>query len=91
MTEYFVRVAILLPLIGGLAWGSLWLWKRSQSGFAFGPKSTRVVSVVDVVPLGAAGRLAVVAFGGRHLLVSVSKTGVSVLDSDVREASDARD
>ena len=30
MFEYILRLLILLPLVGGMAWGSLWLWKRVQ-------------------------------------------------------------
>ena len=32
MFEYILRLLILLPLVGGMAWGSLWLWKRVQMG-----------------------------------------------------------
>ena len=32
MFEYILRLLILLPIVGGMAWGSLWLWKRVQMG-----------------------------------------------------------
>ena len=30
MLEYILRLLILLPIVGGMAWGSLWLWKRGE-------------------------------------------------------------
>ena len=31
---YIIKLLILIPLVGGLAWGSLWLWRRAQPGMA---------------------------------------------------------
>ena len=41
MFEYILRLLILLPLVGGMAWGSLWLWKRVQMGTLQLPASPR--------------------------------------------------
>lgn len=80
MLEYFLRLAILLPLIGGLAWGSLWLWKRVQMGMPLtGPKQARSVEMVGVLPLGPGSKLAVVEFAGQQILISVSRNGVTRL------------
>ena len=32
MFEYLLRLFLLVPLVGGLAWGSFWLWRRVQLG-----------------------------------------------------------
>ena len=37
MLEYILRLLGRLPLVGGMAWGSLWLWKRVQMGVPLTP------------------------------------------------------
>ena len=81
MTEYFLRLLFLIPLVGGLAFGALWLWRKAQPGLTgAGGNRERLVKVVDAVPLGAAGRLAVVEFDGKRLLLAVSRNGVTRVD-----------
>jgi len=72
MTAYILRLLILLPLVAGMAFGALWLWRRVQPGMAFGSRE-RAVKVIDAVPMGAMGRLAVVEFSGKRYLVGVSR------------------
>ena len=78
MWTYILKLVILIPLVGGLAYGSLWLWRRVQPGMAFNQRA-RMVKLVDAIPLGAMGKLAVVDFAGKRLLLSVSRTGVTLL------------
>lgn len=79
MGEYILRLIILLPLIGGLAWASLWLWKRVQIGLPAMRTHERAVRVIDAVPLGTGSKLAVVRFDERNFLVAVSRTQVTLL------------
>lgn len=79
MGEYVLRLLVMLPLLGGLAWASLWLWKKVQLGLPQTHGRTRAVKVVDAVPMGTAGRLAVVEFAGRTLLVAASRQGITLL------------
>ncbi len=79
MLEYLLRLALLLPLVGGLAWASLWMWKRLQLGMPGQAAQTKNVRITEVVPLGLGSKLAVVEFAGRELLVSVSKTDVRLI------------
>lgn len=82
MLEYFLRLLILLPLVGGLAWGSLWLWKRVQMGVPLvggGAARPRAVEMVDVLPLGPGSKLAVVEFAGQRILLAVSRNGITRL------------
>jgi flagellar protein FliO/FliZ len=88
MWAYILKLVILIPLVGGLAFGSLWLWRRVQPGMAFTQRA-RMVKLVDAVPLGASGRLAVVDFGGKRLLLAVSRTGITLVSET--EAVDAPD
>ena len=81
MTEYFLKLLFLVPLVGGLAFGALWLWRKAQPGMGGASAGReRLVKVVDAVPLGASGRLAVVEFEGKRLLLAVSRTGVTRVD-----------
>jgi flagellar protein FliO/FliZ len=47
------------------------------------------VKLVDAIPLGTSGKLAVVDFAGKRLLLCVSRTGISLLSET--EAADAAD
>ena len=71
MFEYILRLFILVPMIGGLAWGSLWLWRKAQMGLPMQGGNVRAAQMVDVVPLGPGSKLAVVAFGGREAAMAV--------------------
>jgi flagellar protein FliO/FliZ len=79
--EYLLKLFLVVPLIGGLAWGSLALWKRVQLGLPVRPESNRPVRVIDAVALGTNGRLLVVEFGGDTLLLGVSRGGITPLGS----------
>ncbi|SNS84966.1 flagellar protein FliO/FliZ [Sphingomonas laterariae] len=72
MTAYILRLLILLPLVAGMAFATLWLWRKLQPGMTIGARE-RAVKVVDAVPMGAMGRLAVVEFSGKRYLVGVSR------------------
>ena len=79
MTEYILRLFILIPMVGGLAWGSLWLWRRVQLGLPVQGALAKPARMVDVMPLGTSGKLAVVEFGGRELLIAVSRNQISLI------------
>jgi flagellar protein FliO/FliZ len=79
MFEYILRLMLLVPLVGGLAWGSLWLWRRVQLGLPVAPQASRPAKMVDVLPMGTSGKLAVVEFGGRHLLIAVSRNAINLI------------
>ncbi len=78
MTAYILRLVILLPLVALMAFGALWLWRRVQPGLALGQRE-RAVKLVDAIPMGATGRLAVVEFGGKRLLIAVSRGRIDLL------------
>ncbi len=80
MTEYIIRLIILVPLVGGMAWGSLWLWRKVQLGMPMRAQpNDKPAKMVDVISMGTSGKLAVVEFGDRELLVAVSRTQISLL------------
>lgn len=86
MWWYLLKLVLVLAFVGGLAFVSLWLWRRVQPGMAFTQRE-RLVKLVDAVPLGATGKLAVVEFAGKHLLVAVSRTGITLVSETDASAS----
>ena len=88
MFWYILKLVIVILVVSGMAYGSLWLWRRVQPGMAFNQRA-RLVKLVDAIPLGATGKLAVVDFGGRRLLLAVSRTGVTLVSET--EAADSPD
>jgi flagellar protein FliO/FliZ len=84
MLTYILKLIFLVPLVGGMAFLALYLWRKVQPGMAAGAKD-RAVKVVDAIPLGTTGRLAVVEFGGKHLLLAVSRGTVQLLSESAAE------
>ncbi len=78
MLYYILKLLVLLPLIGGLAWASLWLARKAQARMVatHGPRAARVV---ETQMLGPGLRLAVIEFHGREILVSAGKGGLTRL------------
>lgn len=72
MTAYLLRLLLLVPLVGGLAVLTLWLYRKLQPGMSFGNRE-RAVRVIDAVPMGPLSRLAVVEFAGKRFLIAVSR------------------
>lgn len=73
MFWYFVKLLILLPLVGGMAFGALWLWRKYQPGMIAGGQSDRSLKLLEALPMGAFGKLAVVEFEGKKILVAVTR------------------
>ncbi|NCP19802.1 MAG: flagellar biosynthetic protein FliO [Erythrobacter sp.] len=93
MLLYILKLLILLPLIGGMIWGSLKLAKRMQ-GQLGGPNGggDKAVRIVETTMLSPTLRLAVIEFHGKEILVSTSKAGLTRLaeaPARARPASDA--
>lgn len=72
MFGYFVKLLILLPLVGGMAFGALWLWRKYQPGMMVG-QNDRSLKLLEALPMGTFGKLAVVEFEGKKILLSVTR------------------
>ena len=72
MLDYLLRLLLLVPLVGGLAVLTLWLYRKLQPGMNFGSRE-RAVRVIDAVPMGPLSRLAVVEFAGKRFLLAISR------------------
>ena len=75
---YLINVILMLALVAGMAVGALVLWRKLQPGVGFGRRES-AVKLVDALPLGATGRLAVVDFAGKRLLLAVSRGRIEKL------------
>jgi len=78
MLWYVLKLIVLLPLIGLLAWGCLKLAQKMQerAGAGGGSKSVRIVETTMLSPTL---KLAVIEFHGREILVSASRNGLTRL------------
>lgn len=79
MFFYILKLVILLPIIGGLIWGSLKLAQRMQAKFGGTPQGGKAVRIVETTMLSPTMKLAVLEFHGREILVSISRQGLSRL------------
>ncbi|MBO9516524.1 MAG: flagellar biosynthetic protein FliO [Porphyrobacter sp.] len=79
MGWYILKLFLLLPLIGGMIWGSLKLTQRLQGKFGGPQNGSRAVRIVETTMLSPTMRLAVIEFHGREILVSTSRNGITRL------------
>jgi flagellar protein FliO/FliZ len=75
---YLLNLVLMLALVAGMSVGALWLARKLQPGIG-GSRKEGLVRVVDAVSLGTMGRLAVVEFGERRLLVAVSRGRIELI------------
>lgn len=78
MIWYVLKLIVLLPLIGLVAWGCLRFAQKLQdkANASGGPKAVRVIETTMLSPTL---RLAVIEFHGREILVSASRGGLTRL------------
>jgi flagellar protein FliO/FliZ len=86
MLWYILKLLVLLPLIGLLAWGSLKFAQKMQARVA-GAQGEKSVRVVETVMLSPTQKLAVIEFRGREILVAATRHGLTRLaEAPAREA-----
>lgn len=78
MAWYIIKMLALLPLLGLLIWGSLWLTKHIQTKLHGAPQARRA-RLVETSMIAPGMRLAVVEFGGKAILIGASRGGLSRL------------
>jgi flagellar protein FliO/FliZ len=83
MTWYIIKLIVLLPLVCGLLVGCLYAWRKLESRL---PKNqaTRMVQLKETMMISPGLRLAVLEFEGQKLLVSVSRSGVTLVDKQAQ-------
>ena len=78
MLWYVLKLLVLLPLIGLLAWGSLKFAQKMQAKVT-GAAGSKRVRIIETVMLSPTRRLSVIEFRGREILVASSRTGLTRL------------
>ena len=79
---YLLKLVFLLPMIGGMAYGALWFYRKYQPGMV-GGQGGRAIKLIDALPMGTTGKLAVVEFEGKRILLSVTRGRIDkVSESD---------
>lgn len=78
MGLYILKLAIMLPLLGLLIWGCLWLTRKMQARMT-GEARTRSARLVETTMLSPGVRLAVIEFRGREILVGSTRHGLTRL------------
>ncbi len=77
MLEYFARLALLLPLLGLMIWGSLKLTRYLQTRvIGMGGGSGRHLELVETSLVSPGMKLAVVRFHDREILLGCSRNGL---------------
>ena len=79
MWSYILKLIVLLPLVCGLMIGCLWLWRKLETRMP-GQPANRMLKVTETMMVSTGTKLAVLEFEGRRLLVSVSRSGVTLID-----------
>lgn len=75
MLWYTLKLLLLLPLLAGLVWGSLWLTRKMQARMV-APGGEKAARLVETTFLAPGIRLAVIEFRGREILVGATKQGL---------------
>jgi flagellar protein FliO/FliZ len=77
MVWYILKLLLLLPLLAGLIWGSLWLMRKAQAQMTMREAGkARAARLVECTFLAPGIRLAVIEFRGREILVGATKQGL---------------
>lgn len=89
MLIYILKLLIVLPLIAGLAWGTLKLAQKMQARLGAAPGTGKAVRIVETTMLSPTLKLVVIEFHGREILVSASRSGLARLaEAPAREAGE---
>ncbi len=75
MTYYIVKLLIILPLMAGLIYGALWLYRKYQPALIAAQKE-RSIKMLETLPMGNFAKLAVIEFEGQKILLSVTRSRV---------------
>ena len=86
MAEYLMRLALLLPLMALLIWGSLRLTRYLQTRLVGVSAQSGSLELVETSLLAPGLKLAVVRFHDREILLGYSRSGVIRLgEADARD------
>ncbi len=78
MLWYVIKLLLMLPLLAGLIWGSLWVAKRLQARMNPAGRA-RTTRLIETTLLAPGVKLAVVEFHGREILIGSTRHGLTRL------------
>ncbi len=87
MVEYFLRLALLLPLLALLIWGSLRLTRFLQTRIVGAQIGGKAIDLVETRLLAPGLKLAVVRFHDQEILLGCSRNGLVRLGEAQARAS----
>lgn len=88
MLDYFLRLALLLPLLALMIWGSVKLTRYLQTRLMnANAGKARAIELVETTLLSPGLKLAVVRFHGREILLGCSRQGLVRLSEVEARAS----
>lgn len=87
MTYYILKLVIMLPLMAGMIYAALWTYRKYQPGLGGAPKQ-RELKLVETLPMGTSGKLAIVEFGGQKILLSATRGQIQHIAATPMAASD---
>lgn len=76
MVDYLLRLALLLPLLGLMIWGSLRLTRYLQTRLVGLTNGSGSLELVETSLLAPGLKLAVVRFHDREILLGCSRNGI---------------
>ncbi|WP_298307580.1 flagellar biosynthetic protein FliO [uncultured Erythrobacter sp.] len=76
MADYLLRLALLLPLLGVMIWGSLKLTRYLQTRLVGLQGGSGTLELVETSLLAPGLKLAVVRFHNREILLGCSRAGI---------------
>ncbi len=76
MVDYFLRLALLLPLLALLIWGSLRLTRFLQTRIVGAQKDGQKIELLETSLLAPGLKLAVVRFHDQEILLGCSRNGL---------------
>ena len=89
MLIYLLKLLVLLPLIAGLAWGTLKLAQKMQARLGTAQGTGKTVRIVETTLLSPTLKLVVIEFHGCEILVSASRSGLTRLaEAPAREVGE---
>ncbi|MEM1132563.1 MAG: flagellar biosynthetic protein FliO [Pseudomonadota bacterium] len=80
MTYYILKLVIMLPIMAAMIYAALWTYRKYQPGLSSHVKQ-RELKLVETMPMGTSGKLAVVEFAGQKILLSATRGNIQHIAS----------
>ncbi|WOE74773.1 FliO/MopB family protein [Alterisphingorhabdus coralli] len=80
MTYYILKLVIMLPIMAVMIYAALWTYRKYQPGLSSHVQK-RELKLVETMPMGTSGKLAVVEFAGQKILLSATRGNIQHIAS----------